>query len=140
MSEVEMASKRDEIDTKLLRDTLDLFVIERNDGSKFTYNAPTYNKLLEMLAVRPIYRLEFNDNHTIAVDTYDLIENFEPELKPWYDASKDLPEWAQEKLAVLMVLDPAKPIDEVEGVGRRINKRVFWIYPNGYDTGSESQS
>ena len=43
-----------------------------------------------------------------------------------------LPKWVQERLAVLMMMTSAPPTDEVEGVGRRISRDVYWVYkPDG---------
>lgn len=43
-----------------------------------------------------------------------------------------LPKWVQERLAVLMMMSYAPPTEEVEGVGRRISRNVYWVYkPDG---------
>jgi hypothetical protein len=43
-----------------------------------------------------------------------------------------LPKWVQERLAVLMMMTYAPPTEEVEGVGRRISRDVYWVYkPDG---------
>ena len=43
-----------------------------------------------------------------------------------------LPKWVQERLAVLMMMTSAPPTEEVEGVGRRISRDVYWVYkPDG---------
>jgi hypothetical protein len=39
-----------------------------------------------------------------------------------------LPKWVQERLAVLMMMTPTPPTEEVEGVGRRISRDVYWVY------------
>jgi hypothetical protein len=39
-----------------------------------------------------------------------------------------LPKWVQERLAVLMMMTYAPPTEEVEGVGRRISRDVYWVY------------
>ena len=136
---VEESYKRRRIADGLVQDTLGKG--RYGDGyDRIYYNLPSLSEIYQMVAQKPIYRLEVNENCLITVECYDLIENFAPELRPCYDAAKDLPKWAQEKLAVLMVLDPDEPTGEIEGVGRRINRRVFWIYPNGNDAGSESKS
>lgn len=44
-----------------------------------------------------------------------------------YQSTDDLPEWMQERLAVLMVMRHEPPTTEVEGVGRRISRDVFWV-------------
>jgi hypothetical protein len=43
-----------------------------------------------------------------------------------------LPKWVQERLAVLMMMSCTPPTEEVEGVGRRISRDVYWVYkPTG---------
>ena len=43
-----------------------------------------------------------------------------------------LPKWVQERLAVLMMMNYTPPTEEVEGVGRRISRDVYWVYkPDG---------
>lgn len=38
-----------------------------------------------------------------------------------------LPDWAQERLAVLMLTSHEPPTVEIDGVGRRINEYTYWI-------------
>ena len=43
-----------------------------------------------------------------------------------------LPKWVQERLAVLMMMAYTPPTEEVESVGRRISRDVYWVYkPDG---------
>jgi hypothetical protein len=39
-----------------------------------------------------------------------------------------LPNWVQERLAVLMMTPTTKPTMDIEKVGRRISEHVFWVY------------
>lgn len=86
-----------------------------------------YEQVMHMLTEKPLYRVELSKKAITAVP-YTLLENFAPELQEVYSDIQDLPKWAQEKLAVLMVLDPTKVNDEIHNVGRRINANVFWVY------------
>ena len=55
-------------------------------------------------------------------------------------AKYELPKWVQDKLAVLMLLDPKKVNEEVESVGRRISENIFWVFigeANGDDPRSQ---
>jgi hypothetical protein len=45
-----------------------------------------------------------------------------------YDSVDTLPLWMQEKVALLMMTPLDKPTSEVEGVGRRIDDNVYWIF------------
>ena len=74
-----------------------------------------------------IYRLDVTSKG-VVVTCYGL-DAVDSELKMYYSLVDDLPEWVQKKLAVLYLLDPDKSNSNVEKVGRRINKSVFWIYP-----------
>ena len=91
------------------------------------------------IANKPIYRLNVHRNASVDTDCYDLLDNFAPELETHYNHVSDLPMWAQEKLAVLMILDPTKVNGEIPNVGRRINEQVFWVYNDGNETESDSQ-
>lgn len=98
-------------------------------------------KILAMIKEEPIYRIRVNDDTTVDTDCYDLLENFAPELEKSYDSVDDLPQWVQERLAVLMVLDVTKRNEEIRGIGKRINKNVFWVFKgedDGVNAGIES--
>ena len=45
-----------------------------------------------------------------------------------YASVAELPKWAQERVAVLMLCDPTPPTQDVDGVGRRIDRDVYWVY------------
>lgn len=45
-----------------------------------------------------------------------------------YDKADDLPNWVQDRLAILMMTPNVKPTPDIAGVGRRISGSVFWIY------------
>ena len=46
-------------------------------------------------------------------------------LKEWYDSVDDLPKWVQEKLAVLMMLEPE--LDYKSDIGYRASDSEFYI-------------
>lgn len=45
----------------------------------------------------------------------------------WFNSVDDLPPWAQERLALLM-MSRVKVGQVFEGIGRRISEDIFWIY------------
>ena len=45
-----------------------------------------------------------------------------------YSGMEELPQWMQEKVALLMMTSYIPPTIDVKGVGRRINERTFWVY------------
>jgi hypothetical protein len=90
---------------------------------------------LEMVKELPIYRIQINGDNTVETTCYEMLDAFDPELKKYYETLDDLPKWVQDKLAVLMLLDHTKVNEEVEGVGRRINENVYWVF-NGEISGA----
>ena len=62
----------------------------------------------------------------VGVETEDPMEGT-------YKCMGDLPMWMQEKLALLMMTPDNNITKEatvpIEGVGRRIARNIFWIYP-----------
>ena len=121
------------------------FMLKKFKNSKATGQAEVERDvlpgILAMITKNPIYRLRLNKNASIDTDCYDLIDSFNPELKKHYESVDDLPHWVQEKLSVLMVIDPgAEGGREVTGIGRRINKLVFWVYSDGNDSRKTCES
>ena len=122
----------------------DLFKSVQSRGDKIheTLSDQHVETLLNMLKQQPIYRIAIHDRTgEVNTDCYDLLENFAPELKMSYHNINDMPKWAQEKLAVLMVLDPTKINNDIEGVGKRINRNTYWLYKenaSGDDAREES--
>ena len=45
-----------------------------------------------------------------------------------YSNINETPSWVQERIAVLMMTDPTPPTEEVDDVGRRIDKSTYWVY------------
>jgi hypothetical protein len=91
---------------------------------------------LEMMKTEPIYRIHINEDNTVETDCFEMLDAFNPELKKYYETLDDLPNWVQDKLAVLMLLDHTKVNEEVKGVGRRINENIYWVF-NGELDGSD---
>jgi hypothetical protein len=134
-------SKVEQIEAQVITD-LYKSVHSRGERIHDVLSEANVEALINMLMQKPIYRLEIHDRTgEVATTCYDLLENFAPELKQSYNNINELPKWAQEKIAVLMVLDPSKINEEVEGVGRRITRNVYWLYKeteNGDDPRGES--
>ena len=83
---------------------------------------------MEMMRKEPVYRLNIQDDGSVLTDCYDLLENFNPELKKAYECIDELPKWVQDKLAVLLLLDYNKNNKDIPNIGRRITKNIFWVY------------
>ena len=79
----------------------------------------------DYLVDRNIYRVEFMEDGSVQVFNFDYTQ-VDPEL----DACtiETLPEWMQKRLAVLLVMEYEPPTKIVRGIGRRIDKNVFWVF------------
>ena len=108
---------------------------ERELVRHLVFNMLTGNDTTSTQYKGDIYRVSVgppNDNplvvkvETVGVDLmrgHDLIE------EGWYDSTSHLPEWMQEKLAVLSIIDPKEsPTATIPDVGRRISEHVFWVF------------
>jgi hypothetical protein len=105
------------------------------DRAKQMMSAPEEMLLMyiEKVKEEPIYRIEINEDNTVQTTCYEMLDAFNPELKNYYETLDDLPNWVQDKLAVLMLLDHTKVNEEVKGVGRRISKNVYWVFSGELD-------
>lgn len=45
-----------------------------------------------------------------------------------YSSAECLPQWMQDKIAVLSMLSEKPPTEDVPGIGRRIYSDVYWVY------------
>jgi hypothetical protein len=83
------------------------------------------------------YRVAVEPNGRVNITTWGLAEDVDRS----YDSVDVLPEWMQRKIAVLMIFDPEKPMDEIKGIGRRISRGTFWVYPEeGEDDGNDTRT
>lgn len=77
----------------------------------------------------PVYRvlIEENKKNFIEVQCIGMycVDN---KVAGSYSALEDLPQWMQEKVALLMMTSSTPPTKAVEGVGRRMNAYTFWVY------------
>lgn len=56
------------------------------------------------------------------------VEKVDSQIDGHYDRPDQLPDWVQERLAILMMMDATPPTTEVGGVGRRISTHIYWVY------------
>jgi hypothetical protein len=92
-------------------------------------------RYIAMIKDNPCYRIKIYEDSSVETTCYDLLDNFKPELDNHYEHLDDLPEWAQNKLAVLMLLDHTKHNEEVKDVGRRISEDIYWVFKRENDGG-----
>ena len=75
-----------------------------------------------------IYRVYIDTASKCVKITCFGINGIDNEVEGWYDCVEALPEWLQEKLALLMMTTHVPPTHEVDNVGRRIEEDIFWVY------------
>ena len=98
-------------------------------------------RYLDMVTNKPIYRIELHeDSSNVETMCYDLMDGFSPKLNKFYESVDELPKWVQDTLSVLMVVDHTKVNQEIEKVGRRISKDVFWVYDRDEEDGINTRS
>lgn len=105
------------------------------DRAKQEISAPEHVILayIERAKKEPIYRICLNSDGSVQTTCYEMLDAFAPELKSFYSSVDEMPKWVQDRIAVLMLLDPDKQNQEVENVGRRINKDIFWVFKGEAD-------
>lgn len=75
-----------------------------------------------------IYRVYVCPHTTKVHVTCIGMDNVDSEVNGTYDTPDDLPDWIQNRVAVLMLTPLDKPTKTIEGIGRRIDKNVFWVF------------
>jgi hypothetical protein len=88
---------------------------------------------IEKAKKEPIYRISLNLDGSVQTTCYEMLDAFSPELKSFYSSVDEMPKWVQDRIAVLMLLDPSKLNQEVENVGRRISDDIFWVFKGEAD-------
>ena len=73
------------------------------------------------------YRVNIETDGSIHIICFGL-PTVDSNCEGHYDKADDLPNWVQDRLAILMMTPNVKPTPDIRGVGRRISGSVFWIY------------
>ena len=71
-----------------------------------------------------VYRVFVGD--TVEVCCLGL-HRTDKEAEGIYDDITDLPEWMQERIAVLSLMKVNPPQTKVDGIGMRVDEHVYWI-------------
>ena len=74
---------------------------------------------------QPMYRVCITPER-VEVMSFELADMDVP-LDAYYNRVDDLPNWVNERLALLMMTSPTPPTEPVEGIGRRISQNIFWV-------------
>lgn len=72
------------------------------------------------------YRVEL-DTHYVKVMSFGM-EPLALSVEGTYSGVEELPQWMQDKLAVLQILHVPPPVTDVPGVGRRMSDDLYWVY------------
>ena len=74
-----------------------------------------------------VYRVRVSPNgQEIEVACLGL-ENVDSEAEGIFSSTSQLPEWMQNRLAVLSLMKVEPPQTKVDGIGMRVDENVFWI-------------
>ena len=73
----------------------------------------------------PFYRVEFTNGYA-RVDQFEITGDM-PNVDRYYEIN-DLPMWIQKRIAVLSSMSAEPPTDVITGIGRRIDKNVYWVF------------
>lgn len=85
---------------------------------------------------RQVNMTSFRNNITYRVAVYSRSvevmcfdeESVDSAIEGSYADVDDLPQWMQERLAVLYMTSAKQPTEDIPGVGRRITDTVYWVY------------
>jgi len=58
------------------------------------------------------------------------IDNVDSEAEGIYSDTSQLPDWMQDRIAVLSMMKVNPPQTKIEGVGMRVDEHVFWVIKN----------
>jgi hypothetical protein len=102
---------------------------QRSYGNRVSLNG--YQMQLRMLQDMhddDIYRINIAYPNRIELICFGM-DKLDVGIEGVYDNINSLPNWIQERLSVLSMLPPSSTGDnDVEGIGRRISERVYWVY------------
>ena len=109
--------------------------VDKNGEKMISAPEEELMRYIAMMKTEPVYRIRIHEDSSVETTCYDMLDNFKPELDNHYEHLDDLPNWVQDKLAVLMLLDHKVNNNEVKNVGRRISEDIFWVFKRENDGG-----
>lgn len=117
------------------RETIREFMLQQDllsIGAQFSDIMPNPRKELYALTSQhdsDIYRVHIRDIGKERISIMCIgMERVDAYLEGVYDNLQELPQWMQERIAVLSMLDAKPPTQNIEGVGRRIDENTYWVY------------
>jgi len=75
-----------------------------------------------------IYRVQIDDDTGYVNVACIGLERVDALVDGTYADTARLPDWMQEKLAVLTMMSSKPPTETVDGVGRRIDNNTYWVF------------
>jgi hypothetical protein len=75
-----------------------------------------------------IYRVSVDQDTGYVTVACIGLESVDAIVDGNYSGINELPDWMQEKITLLSMLSPVPPTEPVEGVGRRINADIYWVF------------
>ena len=79
--------------------------------------------MLATKALEKIHRVHFIEGKIYVLSLGLDADSHEQE----YVSTDIMPDWMQDRLSVLLMMDPTPPTKYVDGVGRRISEDIFWV-------------
>lgn len=73
-----------------------------------------------------VWRIEEKDNGSVE-SIYIGFCPIDSERTKTYTTSQELPEWIQDRVAVLRMMPPDPNKSIVYGVGRRVSETIYWV-------------
>lgn len=108
-----------------------------NKKGSYGYQPNDRGAVLVAAMMTPTYRVQVKGDGRVNVYSWGLAKDVEDT----YHSVDELPAWMQHKIATLMIFDPEKVNSEIKGLGRRISKGTFWLYPDeGEDDGNDARA
>lgn len=109
---------------------VDLFYVMRKSNERRGVYQVTYPENMLRMALNlseepQVYRVKVQDSVEVLLLTMGDVDD--PDCGV-YSSIHDLPEWIQNKIALLSMLSEKPPTENVPGVGRRIYRDVYWVY------------
>jgi hypothetical protein len=71
-----------------------------------------------------VYRVAIDG---ISVEVMCLGMDVDVSVEGIYNSTSELPMWMQERLAVLSMMKVNPPQTKIEGIGMRVDERVYWV-------------
>lgn len=77
----------------------------------------------------PMYRVIIDESKENSIEVQCIgMYCVDSQVTGFYSGLEKLPQWMQEKVALLMMTSTDPPTVPVEGIGKRISENTFWVY------------